>query len=143
MAKLEEALKVLQDYHYGVIDEINNIKGKLWSTDGYNSYGELLESLSTQEQNEAFSELYKDDKKSSTESLVSSQVAQRVQISTICAIRRGYRMKMVSGADNNEYSRANLRRKELVNRHVAIGKLTRLVNNRSVNIEENISSGGE
>ena len=136
MSKLTDVVKILGDHHENGVSAINNISPRTWSTSGYMSYQELMDASTTEEQNAAFSDLYKDEKESGAESALASQIAQRVQLATIAAIRRGYRMKMVSGPASFEYSRYDHRRREFLNRRVAEGKLKRLSDNKSVNPPE-------
>jgi hypothetical protein len=82
----------------------NRQQKRQWSTSPAETYEELLEKFSGEEQNLDFLKLYRKDKSSNAGAPASIQAALRLQVQFLAVMRRAFRMKLVVGDTFREYS---------------------------------------
>ena len=147
MSEFSNKLKALVDYHQRTAETQNGQKKPQWSTTPYASYAEMLEGFDAVDQNLNFIKLYEKEKKAES-SPIAIQMALRVQIQVLGALRRAIRMKMAAGPDARESGALDHVRYDYLNRLITGAKLNQILALPAVNpsddaIEQAVGEGNE
>jgi hypothetical protein len=116
-------------------------KKRQWSTSSVQSYNELLEKLTGEEQNTDFLKLYSKDKSSDGAASASIQAALRAQIQFLAVARRAFRMKMMVGPEAREFSSLDHDRYAYNDGAITISKIRSLKNSPAINPSDSAVSG--
>lgn len=133
MSRFDTALDLLINNATAQGEGRRRQKKRQWSTSSAESYSDLLEQLSSEEQNTDFLKLYNKDKSSDGAASAAVQAALRTQIQFLADVRRSFRMKMVVGTDAREFSSLDHDRYAYNDAAVTIAKLRSLSASPAVN----------
>lgn len=122
-------------------ESLRKQKKPQWSTSSASSYQDLMEKLSTEQQNTDFLKLYAKDQSPDGSAPVAVQAALRAQIQFIAVMRRAFRMKMVVGSEMREYSSVDHDRYAYNDNGVTLAKLNRLKESPAINPDDSAISG--
>lgn len=132
MSNFGDKLTVLVDYHRRSAEAQSGQKKPQWSTTPYASYAEMLAAFDSDDQNLNFIKLYEKEKRDES-SPIAIQMALRVQIQVLGALRRAVRMKMAVGPEARELGALDQLRYNYLNSAIAIAKLDQIMAMPSVN----------
>jgi hypothetical protein len=111
----------------------NRQQKRRWSTSDADSYGDLVEQFSGEDQNTDFVKLYAKDKSSDDGASASIQTALKAQVQFLAVFRRALRMKLMVGADAREFSSVDHDRYAYNNGAIGLKKMLAVKNAPDIN----------